>query len=817
MLRVGSRTYLILLTSMLAVVATARPAQDGGDAKGTELKARLLLAAESLQPGQSSQVAIELKVDPHWHLYYPILLSAGLPTEVTFDAPPELKVGAVQFPRPILAEFQKAEYLGYEEKTTLLADITAAADAKPGSKLTLKVAVSGLACKEACIPVSAEAELQIAISAEAGKPADEKLFGEARRDLLPPLAKAPYLEGSRLLASHTKIRVGGSGELVAVLNVKRRHHIQDPDPGVEGFIGSRLFIESIDGLTLKDPIWPKPREKTVPDIGKVREQAGEVIVRIPFTVADEKFEPRSLRLRTLLQYQVCKDEGECYPPEMAEGFFEFDVIPAGKSGEKNSDPLLAKLGGDGSAKEPKTAAPAGGSSASAAPAAPQEKPPLNLFVVFLFAFLGGVILNVMPCVLPVISLKIFSFMQQAGEDPGRVLRMGLVYAGGILASFAVLAAIMVALDIPWGGLMQRADYVIVMSAVVFAFALSLLGVFELKLPGVVENVAGSVTTREGYAGAFLNGLMATALATPCVGPFLGTAMGILVQLPPVVRAAGIMTVGVGLALPYVLLSAFPGWLKFMPRPGNWMIVFKQIMGFVLLATVVWLLWVLAALVSPEQLVATLAFLVAVGFACWMVGLLTFSSTHARTYGTWAGAVAALVAGWFVSFGWLGGGTMGGGPAPTDNVAVVEGGAGGLTWLPWRKGLAEELSAKGYTVYVDFTAKWCLTCQTNKKVVLQTAAVMDQVRKQNVVLLLADFTRPNPDIKAELRRYNRAGVPLNIVVPAGRPQDVIVLPEILTQSIVLEALEKAGPSTNEKKYDETFASRGTANAAPSATP
>jgi thiol:disulfide interchange protein DsbD len=812
----GSRTYLLLLTCLLTTGAAATRAQDGGDAKGTELRVRVLPGHESLQPGQSSRIAIELRVDPHWHLYYPILLSAGLPTEVTFDAPPELKLGPVRFPRPTLAEFQQVEYLGYEEKATLLADIAAAADAKPGSIVTLKVAVSGLACKESCIPVSAEAELQIRISAEPGKPANDDVIEAARRELLPPLDKAPYLEGSRLLASHTKVPVGGSGELVAVLNVKRRHHIQDPDPGVEGFIGSRLFIESVDGLTLKDPSWPRPRDKTVPGIGKVREQSGEVVVRIPFTIADQKFEPRPLRLRTLLQYQVCKDEGECYPPEMAEGFFEFEVIAAGAAGATNNDPLLAKLGAPAATGD-SPAAPAAATSSGSAPAGPAAKPPLSLFVVFVFALLGGVILNVMPCVLPVISLKIFSFMQQAGENPGRVLRMGLVYAGGILASFAVLAAVMVVLDIPWGGLMQRADYVIAMSAVVFAFALSLLGVFELKLPGVVENVAGAVTTREGYGGAFLNGLMATALATPCVGPFLGTAMGILVQLPPAVRAAGIMTVGVGLALPYVLLSAFPGWLKFMPRPGNWMIVVKQIMGFVLLATVVWLLWVLAALVSPEQLVATLAFLVAVGFACWLVGRLTFSSTHAQTYVTWAGAAAALVAGWFVSFGWLGGGSLGDGAAPAKNVQVVEAGPGAVTWLPWRKGLAEDLAAKGYTVYVDFTAKWCLTCQTNKKVVLQTDPIVEKFRAQNVVALLADFTRPNPDIKSELRKYDRAGVPLNIVVPAGRPQDVIVLPEILTQSIVLEALEKAGPSTNHEKYGPAFASRGASEAAPSAAP
>jgi thiol:disulfide interchange protein DsbD len=409
----------------------------------------------------------------------------------------------------------------------------------------------------------------------------------------------------------------------------------------------------------------------------------------------------------------------------------------------------------------------------------------RLLLVFLAAFVGGAILNVMPCVLPVLSLKILSFMQQAGENHSRVFAMGLVYGAGVMASFAVLGAVMVSVGLAWGGFMQEPLYVLILCTVVFAFALSLLGVWELHLPGIVENVAGSVTTREGYGGAFLNGLMATALATPCVAPFLGTAIGTLVSLPGPIAFSGIMVAGLGMATPYVLLTAFPGWLRFLPKPGKWMITFKQFMGFVLLGTCVWLLWVLQFLVQPVMLVGSLAFLTFVALGCWMIGKLSLSATAARTLSTYSTACVAMVVGWYVGFQLLAGGV--GFDADPPTLAADE------EWRPWRPGLEEELSQQGYTVYVDYTAQWCTTCQYNKATVLKTDPVKSKLKELGVVMIEADFTRKNPEILKALRKRNRAGVPLNVLIPAGNPAQEIVLPELLTSSIVLDALQKAGPS------------------------
>jgi thiol:disulfide interchange protein DsbD len=315
----------------------------------------------------------------------------------------------------------------------------------------------------------------------------------------------------------------------------------------------------------------------------------------------------------------------------------------------------------------------------------------------------------------------------------------------------------------------------------------MLGVFELRLPGIVENAAGSVTTREGLGGAFLNGLLATALATPCTAPLLGPAVGLLVSLPPFVAGAGIMIVGLGLAAPYLLLTAFPVWLRFVPRPGKWMITFKQFMGFLLMATVVWLLWILQYLTNSNYLVATTGFLVLLSISCWMIGKLTLLASPLRSYATWATAVAISLVGWYGSYAWL---------APNGavpNNADHAGSVAGREWRPWKPGLDADLASEGFTVYVDFTAKWCTTCQANKAVVLHSDAVWDRMDRDNVVRLSADFTHFDPAIQTELRKYQRAGVPLNIVIPANRPQDVILLPELLTQQIVLGALDRAGAS------------------------
>lgn len=751
---------VLLWCPLLALAQPAAP----------KFTARLYAAHESIQPGGQTQLIVELDVEKGWYAYHPVILDTGAPTRVEFQLPPGAAIEDVRYPIPVWkkeqAEDLTLEYLSLSGKVRVVATLKLGDGPHPDT-LEIAAHVRALVCKKVCVAVDAEAALRLPVSPDQPRRANEALFKDALAALPRKLADAEYLEGSRLLVSHQQVPVGGRAALVAVLNVKPGHHIWDRNPGAKGLVPTRLYIESRDGVQFdRDrPVWPQPKTVQVPGVGRAYEHSGQVVIQSPFEINDQEFEPGRVRLGVLVEYQSCDDAGTCFPPTMAEGAVEFEVVPAGAPAVKNDDPILASL----------SAPPAGGSVPTGRAATPAG-PATDLLLVFLAAFVGGAILNVMPCVLPVISLKIFGFVQQAGDDRGRIFRMGLVYAAGILASFGVLAAIMVTAGMAWGGLMQQPGFLIGLSAVLFAFALSLLGVFELQLPGLATNIAGKYAGREGYGGAFVNGILTTLLATPCVGPFLGSAVGVLTQLPPLTAGAGIMTVGLGLAVPYVLLTAFPGWLRFLPRPGPWMVTFKQVVGFVLVAVVLWLLSILVHVVEAGQLLATLGLLLAVGLGCWVLGRMTLGDSPARSAALWLLALGFMAGGGYGSF-WLFGRH-----------------ASAIPWQKWEPGIGRRLAADGYTVYIDYTAKWCLTCQANKVLVLERAQVAREFAQLGVYPILADFTNYDPQMLAELEEHERKGVPLNVIYPAGRPAEPIVLPEVLRPGLVREALRKAGPSS-----------------------
>lgn len=747
-----------VLTFLMSIVLLMQP-------DGPSSSIQVLADRTVIEPGGTIGVAIVLEVEKHWHVYHEIILDGnGLPTEFRFDLPAGFSAGPVHFPKPSLLTFRDSEYLGYEHLATFYAKIMAAGDVEVDQPVEIGVTAKGLIChdEKGCVPFQAEGRLRLDVRAGGGEPANQKLFEDLAGELTRPLADGPRIEGSVLTSATERVPVGGRGELSLKLKIASKHHMQAPDPGVEGLIGARLFLESMDGIQFDDPIWPAPKKRNLKNVGIVNEYTGEVTVVVPFAIVDRKFEPQRAELKAIFYYQICNDAGVCYPPEMVEGRVSFEVVPEGAApsleprvldGEganragagvdrkpvpkargnglawekwepglpeklsaegrlvyvdftaewcatckqnKNLvlevNPVRAKLIelgavmliGDFTHEDPRikeelrkfrrAGVPLNLIYAPNKPDEPivlrelltnahvlekldaamagrvHEKEVeffgMGLFGVFLFAFLGGMILNVMPCVLPVLSLKLFSLIQQAQDEPQRILRLGLVYGAGVLLSFIPLAAVIVGGGVAWGGLMQNQNYVIAMTIITFAFALSMLGVWELRLPGVVEDVAGSVTTREGYGGSFLNGFMATALATPCVGPFLGPAVGFLVSLPPLVAGLGIMTVGAGLAFPMVLLTMIPAWRRFLPRPGMWMITFKQIMGFTLIATVLWLLRTLRYLGTPNDMLAMLTILFGVGMACWTLGKITLSDSGGRRLRLWATAAVLLIGSWY---------------------------------------------------------------------------------------------------------------------------------------------------------------------------
>ena len=418
----------------------------------------------------------------------------------------------------------------------------------------------------------------------------------------------------------------------------------------------------------------------------------------------------------------------------------------------------------------------------------------HLLEMLLYAFLGGLILNVMPCVLPVIALKILGFVNQAGHAPTRVRKLGLIYAAGILVSFFGLAALVIGLKsvghaVSWGFQFEDPRFVLVLTVLIVLVALNLFGVFEIVLGAGTMQAAGTLSAKEGPAGAFFNGVLAVALATPCTAPFLASALGFAFTQPSLIVLLVFLTVGAGLAAPYVVLCWRPTWLKFLPKPGAWMERFKILMGFPMLGTAVWLFTLAAPNYGGNGDLWLGLFLVLVAMAAWMWGQFVQSGrTHKGFAVILCIAVLATAYGYILEkqLDWRH-------PVPmsADNAKLVAAPAG-IDWKPWSPEAVESARASKRPVLVDFTAKWCVTCQIFVKPVLESSAVVAKLKEVNAVALLENSFTKNETVVAELNRYDRAGVPLVLVYPADKSLPPIVLPPVLTPGIVLDALDKAAP-------------------------
>ena len=409
----------------------------------------------------------------------------------------------------------------------------------------------------------------------------------------------------------------------------------------------------------------------------------------------------------------------------------------------------------------------------------------ELLKFLLFGFIGGFILNLMPCVLPVISLKIFGFIQHAGQSRRRIFRSGLAFVAGIFAWFIGLALLLIALksagrEITWAFQFTNPYFVLVMSAVVLVFALNLFGVFEISLPQSANRSLLGWTAGEGDAGSFFQGVFATVLATPCTAPFLGAALGFAFTQSGWTILIMFVAIAAGMGFPYLLLSAQPAWLRLLPKPGPWMERVKQLMGFFLLATLLFLLWVIGAERGVEAIIWTSCFLLALSLACWMKGsfLVPTASRTTRFVVLVLVLVLVLGSGWY--FG------------TKFQATKLASGATPLAgdWQPFTPERLQSELDQGHTVFVDFTAAWCLTCKFNEATVLESSAVREAFQRHGIIKFKADWTNADPAITKILKQFGRPGVPLYVLYPAGKAP--IVFPELLTQSIILDKLETITP-------------------------
>ena len=396
-----------------------------------------------------------------------------------------------------------------------------------------------------------------------------------------------------------------------------------------------------------------------------------------------------------------------------------------------------------------------------------------------FALIGGLILNVMPCVLPVISLKIFGFVSEAGERPDKAFKLALVFSAGILGCFAVLAAIVtffraIGAQVGWGFQFQDYRFVLAIACLVFAFALNLFGVFELTVSARATGGLAKLAAGGGYGGAFFQGAFATILATPCTAPFLGTASAFAFTQPAWATFLIFFSIGIGMALPYLLLAIQPKWLRYLPKPGEWMVRLKQLLGFLLLATLLWLSWIVGRLRGVDGMVELGGLLLIIGILAWIKGSFwtPVSSMRSRVL-----AAMSMVAVFVVAIGSYLFVT-----APSE-----------LSWQAFSQQSLDKALQSGRPVFVDFTADWCLTCKANERFALDTPAVRQAFAQNQVVVLRADWTHGDPEITQILKEHGRAGVPMYLFYPGGKDRPPVVLPELISSQTVLDAM-KTGSKT-----------------------
>jgi thiol:disulfide interchange protein len=443
-------------------------------------------------------------------------------------------------------------------------------------------------------------------------------------------------------------------------------------------------------------------------------------------------------------------------------------------------------GGGGALASPIASASIGGENSPArsaaatteAAASPIEAQPF-LIAVLGAAFVGGLILNLMPCVLPVLSLKVFSLIRHAGDESGGAWKQGVAFTVGVVISFWILAGLLIALraagdHLGWGFQMQSPGFVLALIFLFFLLGLNLFGVFELgtSLVGLDAKAAGQAGS--GLASSFLNGVLATIAATPCTAPFMGSSVGFAAEQPAYIALLIFTVLALGMATPYLLLTIFPGALRFVPKPGAWMEALKQFMGFLLLATVIFLIYVFGALVGTKQIPMVLFCLLLAGIGAWIYG--RWGTLRALLY------VFALAAGLYAL-------KLDAGPLFDLSSGVDQKAEAANGWQPWTTGAVNRALTQKRPVFVDFTAAWCLSCKVNEQLALETDEVRQAFTRKNVALFRADWTHSDPKISEVLAQYHRDGVPLYLLYAPGEENSPQVLPEVLTPGIVVNALER----------------------------
>lgn len=575
------------------------------------------------------------------------------------------------------------------------------------------------------------------------------------------------------------------GTLTVTVTVPDKWHV-NANKVTDEFLKPSSVEAKAEGLEFGEAVWPEPikeyNEALELEIWTFR---GTFSVQIPVKAVDGA-NYDSLGTSVTFNYQAC-DNSICLAPASKtislDGSLNSGAVGAGV--KKNDSEIGAVEGrtGESRADTKENRAGSGTGLADGASA--------GIALLLFFAFVGGIILNLMPCVLPVLSLKLFSLIKQAGESRGRLLALGGATTAGILVSFWALAAVVAAVkagggSAGWGMQFQSAGFIAFMVIILTAFAMSFFGVFEIWLPWSTTTRMDSAGQKTGLAGAFFTGALLVLLSTPCSAPFLGTAMGFAFAQTTPILFLFFTAAGLGLALPYMLASAFPSVLKVFPKPGVWMVHLQRVMGVLLLASVGWLFWIVneQAGITGVELFAAVAI---ASIACSvLLGRFAKPGTaFIREVAVVILSSVALFSIWFA------------GIAPEYERAAIATFNARMQqqmtddgWFRYSPALIEEFAKAKRTVFIDVTADWCLTCKANEAAVLEDEDFVRAMDSLNVALVKADWTRETPEVNALLQSMEKSGVPAYAIYPAGDASKQIVLPELLTVEGIVEKIQNS---------------------------
>lgn len=676
------------------------------------VQAELVAEPRAIEAGRPFTVGVRLRMAEHWHTYWRNPGDSGLATEIAWSLPQGFTAGPIQWPTPSRIPVGPLANYGYEDETTLLVEITPPATLAAGKPVQLKAQVNYLVCERECIP----GEAQIATTVPAGT------AGQG----MPDAATGYIFEAARAalpvpFTGRASIRED-SGRLVQRLeggglplsSIASAYFFPGSETALEHAAEQKL---TIDGSSLslslqRSAVATGPVPSEMPGVLVVEEERGGETVRQSFQVGS------------------------------------MEALAAGS--------------GAAAAATPRPAETDVGAGA--------------VLWAALLAFLGGLVLNLMPCVFPVLSIKVLNLVEHSGRSPTAIRLSGLAYTVGVVASFLALAGILLAFraggqEVGWGFQLQSPTLVVALAFLLFAVGLSLSGFVEFGTS--IAGRAGAVQASSGLTGSFLTGVLAAIVATPCTAPFMGAAIGYAVTAPPALALVVFAALGLGLAAPFLILTIAPSLLAFLPRPGAWMDTLKQVLAFPIYATVAWLLFVLAQQIGADALFASLLGLVLLAFGLWCWRLAALREGVARALGRGFAALALLGV---LGIGWI---VSQDRSAPGGGIAEANSGQERFT-----QSRLDQLRAEGRPVFVNMTAAWCITCLVNERTVLSGSTVKAALQDRRIVYMKGDWTNQNPEITRLLERHGRNGVPLYVLYPArGEP---VVLPQILTQASVLDA-------------------------------